>query len=75
VLTVAPRENDGALATDVDDGVIFELDVTLHRPVKLREHVVAARHVVQRACVKVPALKVIIIATTCAEERLSLGLV
>jgi hypothetical protein len=52
-----------------------ELDVTLHRPVKLREHVAAARHVVQRACVKVPALKVIIVATTCAEERLSLGLV
>jgi hypothetical protein len=34
-----PRENDGALATDVDDGAISELDNTQHRLVKLEEHI------------------------------------
>jgi hypothetical protein len=75
VLVVAPGEDDGALATDVDDRAISELDGTLHRPVKLREHVVVTRHVVRRARVEVPALEVIIIAAAHAEERLSLGLV
>jgi hypothetical protein len=75
VLTVALEEDDGALATDVDDGAVSELDGTLHRPIKLREHVAATRHVVRRAGVEVPALEVIVIAAAHAEECLSLGLV
>jgi glutamine phosphoribosylpyrophosphate amidotransferase len=75
VLAVAPGEDDGALATDVDDGAVSELDGTLHRPVKPGEHVAVTRHVVRRARVEVPALEVIIVATARAEERLSLGLV
>jgi hypothetical protein len=75
VLAVALGEDDGALATDVDDGAVSELDGTLHRPVKLGEHVAAARHVVRCARVEVPALKVIIVAAARAKERLSLGLV
>jgi hypothetical protein len=74
VLVVAPREDDGALATDVD-GAVSELDGTLHRPVKLREHVATTRHVVRRARVEVPALEVIVVAAARAEKRLSLGLV
>jgi hypothetical protein len=75
VLIVAPEEDDGALATNVDDGAVSELDGTLHRPVKLEKHVAAAHHVVRRARVEVPALEVIIIAAARAKERLSLGLV
>jgi hypothetical protein len=72
---MAPGEDDGALATDVDDRAISELDGTLHRPVKLEEHVVVTRHVVRRSRVEVPTLEVIVVATARAEERLSLGLV
>jgi hypothetical protein len=54
VLAVAPGEDDGALATDVDDGAVSELDGTLHHPVKLGEHVAATRHVVRRTRVEVP---------------------
>jgi hypothetical protein len=72
---MAPGEDDGALATDVDDRAISELDGTLHRPVKLEEHVVVTRHVVCRSRVEVPTLEVIVVATARAEERLSLGLV
>jgi hypothetical protein len=75
VLVVAPGEDDGVLATDVDDGAISELDGTLHRPVKLGEHIVAAHHEVCHARVEVPALEVIVVAAARAEERLSLGLV
>jgi hypothetical protein len=75
VLTVAPGEDDGALATDVDDEAVSELDGTLHHPVKLREHIAMTCHVVHRARVEVPALEVIIVAVARAEERLSLGLV
>jgi hypothetical protein len=75
VLAVAPGEDDGALAIDVDDGAVSELDGTLHRPVKLGEHVAVTRHVVRRARVEVPALEVIVVAAARAEERLSLGLV
>jgi hypothetical protein len=75
VLAMAPGEDDGAIATDVNDGAVSELDGTLHRPVKLVEHVAATRHVVCRARVEVPALEVIIVAAARAEERLSLGLV
>jgi hypothetical protein len=75
VLAVAPGEDNGALATDVDDGAVSELDGTLHRPVKLGEHVSVTRHVVHRARVEVLALEVIVVATAHAEERLSLGLV
>jgi hypothetical protein len=75
VLAVTPEEDDGALATDVDDGAVFELDGTLHRLVKLGEHVAATCHVVRRARVEVPALEVFIVAASRAEERLSLGLV
>jgi hypothetical protein len=75
VLAVAPGEDDGAFATDVDDGAVSELDVTLHCLVKLREHIAVARHVVHRAHVEVPALEVIIVAAAHAEERLSLGLI
>jgi hypothetical protein len=46
LLTVAPREDDGVLAADVDHGAVSELDDTLHRLVKLGEHVSMARHVV-----------------------------
>jgi hypothetical protein len=53
VLAVALGEDDGALATDVDDGAVSELDGTLHRPVKLGEHVATTRHVVRRARVEV----------------------
>jgi hypothetical protein len=74
VLAVVPEEDDGTLATDVDDGAVSELDGTLHRPVKLEEHVAAARHVVHRARVEVPALEVIVVAAARAEEHLSLGL-
>jgi hypothetical protein len=70
-----PKEDDGALAIDVDDGAVSELDGTLHHLVKLREHVVVTRHVVHRALVEVPALEVIIVTAARAEERLSLGLV
>jgi hypothetical protein len=38
VLAAAPVEDNGALAADVDDGAVSELDGTLHRSVKLREH-------------------------------------
>jgi hypothetical protein len=69
------REDDGALATDVDDGAVSELDGTLHHPVKLGEHVVVTRHVIHHARVEVPALKVIIITVARAEECLSLGLI
>jgi hypothetical protein len=75
VLTVAPGEDDGALASDVNDEAVSELDGTLHHPVKLGEHVVVARHVVHRACVEVPALKVVVVAAARAEERSSLGFV
>jgi hypothetical protein len=75
VLAVAPREDDGALATNVDDRAVSELDGTLHRPVKLGEHIVVTHHVVRRARVEVPALEVIVVAVACAEERLSLGLI
>jgi hypothetical protein len=75
VLVVAPEEDDGTLATYVDDGAVSELDSTLHRPVKLGEHVAATRHVVHRARVEVPALEVIVIAVARVEERLSLGLI
>jgi hypothetical protein len=75
VLTVAPGEDDGALATDVDDGAISELDGTLHRLVKLGEHVAVTRHVVRRARVEVPALEVIVVVAAHVEECLSLGLV
>jgi hypothetical protein len=75
VLTVAPGEDDGALVTDVDDGAIYELDGTLHCPVKLREHVVMAHHVVCHARVEVPTLVVIVVVAAHAEERLSLGLI
>jgi hypothetical protein len=75
VLIVAPGEDDGAFATDVDDEAVSELDGTLHRLVKLGEHVVAAYHVVRRTRVEVPALEVIVVATAHAEERPSLGFV
>jgi hypothetical protein len=75
VLAMAPGEDDGALVIDVDHGAISELDGTLHRPIKLGEHVSAARHVVRCARVEVPTLKAIVVAGACAEERLSLGLV
>jgi hypothetical protein len=75
VLAVAPGEDDGALAADVDHGAVSELDGTLHRPVKLGEHVSTARHVVRCARVGVPTLKAIVVAGARAEERLSLGLV
>jgi hypothetical protein len=75
VLVVAPGEDDGALATDVDDRAVSKLDGTLHCPVKLGEHVAAARHVVHRARVEVSALEVIVVAAALAEERLSPGLV
>jgi hypothetical protein len=75
VLAVASGEDDDDLATDVDDGAVSELDGTLHRPIKLGEHVAATHHVVRRARVEVPALEVIVVAAARAEERLSLGLV
>jgi hypothetical protein len=75
VLAVAPGEDDGALATDVDDGAVSELDGTLHRPVKLGEHIAVTRHVVRHARVEVLALEVIIVAAARAEERLSFGLI
>jgi hypothetical protein len=75
VLTVAPGEDDGTLAIDVDDGVISELDGTLHRTVKLEEHIAAARQVIRRARVEVPALEVVVVAAAHAEERPSLGFV
>jgi hypothetical protein len=74
-LAVAHREDDGAVAKDVDDGAVFELDGTLHRPFKLGEHVAATCHVVHHTRVEVPALEVIVVAAARAEERLSLGLV
>jgi hypothetical protein len=46
VLTALSGEDDGALATDVDDGAIPELDGTLHCSVMLGEHFAAACHVV-----------------------------
>jgi hypothetical protein len=75
VLTAAPGEDDGALAGDVDDRAVFELDGTLHRPVKLREHFTTPRHVVCRAHGEVPALKTVVGVGSCAEERLRLSLV
>jgi hypothetical protein len=72
---MAPGEDDGALVIDVEHGAISELDSTLHRPIKLGEHVSAARHVVRCARVEVPTLKAIVVVEACAEERLSLGLV
>jgi hypothetical protein len=75
VLAVALGEDDGALAADVDHGAISELDGTLHRPVKLGEHVSMACHVVCCARVEVPTLKAVVVARARAEVRLSLGLV
>jgi hypothetical protein len=75
VHAMAPGEDDGALATDVDDGAVSELDGTLHRSVKLGEHIFVARHVVCRARVEVPALEVVIVAAAHAEERSSLGFI
>jgi hypothetical protein len=75
VLAVASGEDDGTVAKDVDDRAVSKLDGTLHRPVKLGEHVAATCHVVHRTHVEVPALEVIVIAAARAEERLSLGLV
>jgi hypothetical protein len=75
VLTAAPGEDDGALVTDVDAGANSKLDVTLHRPVELGEHFSVARHVVHRARVEVLALKMVISAGSCAEERMRLGLI
>jgi hypothetical protein len=75
VLAAAPGEDDGALAGDVDDRAAFELDGTLHRPVKLGEHFATPRHVVCRAHGEVLALKTVVGIRSCAEERLSLSLV
>jgi hypothetical protein len=75
VLAVVPEEDDGALAADVDDGAVSELDGILHRPVKLREHFAVARHMVHRARVEVLALKTVVGVGSCAEECLHLGLV
>jgi hypothetical protein len=75
VLAVAPGDDDGALATDVDHGAVSELDGTLHRPVKLGEHVSATRHVIRCTRVEVPTLKAVVVAGARAEECLSLGLV
>jgi hypothetical protein len=75
VLAALSGEDDGALATDVDDGAAPELDGTLHCSVMLGEHFAAAYHVVSHAHVKVPALKIVVGAGSCVEERLCLGLI
>jgi hypothetical protein len=73
------REDDGARnklsLTDVDDRAVPKLDSALHCSVKLREHFIAAHHVVHRTHVEVPALKMVIGTRSCVEERLPLGLV
>jgi hypothetical protein len=60
VLVTASREDDGALAADIDDGAIPEPDGTLHRLVKLREHFIVPYHVICCTCVEVPALKAVV---------------
>jgi hypothetical protein len=75
VLAAAPGEDDGALAADVDDGVISELDGTLHCPVKHGEHFAAPCHVVCHARVEAPALKTVVDVGSCVKERLRLDLI
>jgi hypothetical protein len=75
VLTTTPGEDDDALAADVDNGAVSELDGALHCQVKLGEYITAPRHVVRRTRVEVPALKTVIVVGACAEECLRLGLV
>jgi hypothetical protein len=72
---MATREDDSALAVDVDDEPIPEFDGALHHIVELREDISPFGYVVHRPGVEALFFKTIVNVSAHAKERLSLGLV